>query len=313
MKKIAVVLLAALTIFAVGCSHQPAVSSVPDSSSGADSLAGTGFFGEDALESELADSAVSSAPPVSSAASSQAQKSASPAPESEQPTTVSITIPEGFTAAQIAARLEANKVCSAADFIKMAQTYDFSYYPLVKAIPSSQWRAYKLEGYLYPDTYQMYLNMKPQDAVGKFLRDAEESISGNYRYSGMTTDSIVTLASLIEREATDLENMKLVSSVFHNRLKSGQRLEADATIDYCNLTLFKANPPFSDDFKYHYNTYRFSGLPAGPICNPGANALRAAASPASTDYYYYCTANGKYYYQKTLEAHNAKLEELGLG
>lgn len=252
-----------------------------------------------------AESALSSDAAASSAASSGSSKA-------EDDNTVTLTFPEGFTLAQIGARLEAHNVCKKADFIKAAQSGDFSYFSTVKAIPSSSKRAYKLEGYLYPDTYEFYTNIKPDDVLYKLLLNTEQTVKEKYSYSGMTTDQVITLASIIEREADNADDMKKVSSVFHNRLKIGQRLEADSTRDYCTRYLLKPNGPFADQFKYYYNTYRCAALPAGPICNPGPAALNAAVHPASTDYYYFITANGKYYYQKTLEEHEAKLKELGM-
>lgn len=284
-------------------SSSPVLSGV--SSAAGESSGRSASSSPDSLPAETS-SAPSSGKPVSGGTSSQA-----PA-EPEQPDTVSLTFPEGFTLAQVGARLEAHNVCKKADFIQAAQTYNFNYYSLVKAIPSSSKRAYKLEGYLYPDTYEMYTNMKPQDAVGKFLRNAEQLIKGRYSYAGMTADQVITLASIIEREADNAADMKKVSSVLHNRLKAGQRLEADSTREYCNQYLLKPNGPFADKFKYYYNTYRCAALPAGPICNPGTAALEAAARPASTGYYYFITANGKYYYQKTFAEHSAKLKELGI-
>jgi UPF0755 protein len=321
MRKTAALLLAAFLLFAAGCS-KPAgaassgasVSSAPAQSAAASAESG-GAGGTQASETVSpaggAGTKSSAQESPGSAAASAVSRAASSA--EEKASTVKVTIPEGFTIAQIARRLEANGVCSAADFISMAQTYDFSYYPLVAAIPAGGHRAYRLEGYLYPDTYEMYVDMKPQDAVGKFLRNAEASIGGAYAYSGMTTDEVVTLASVIQGEAADSESMKMVSSVFHNRLKAGMQLDADATIDYCTQTLLSPNGPFADEYKYYYNTYRCSALPAGPICNPGSDALRAAVNPADTDYYYFFTApDGKYYYQKTLEEHEAALKQYGL-
>lgn len=299
MKRMAALLFAGTFLLLTACSGaaQKSASSASDSSA----------VSSDAVSSVLESSAPSSAGDVSSGSKAPSSSQAS----SKQDDTVALTFPEGFTIAQIGARLEAHGVCKKNDFIKSAQNYNFSYYPLVNAIPASSKRAYKLEGYLYPDTYQMYHNMKPQDAVGKFLRNSEQQIS-QYSYSGMTTDQLVTLASIIEREADNSTDMKMVSSVFHNRLKAGQRLEADSTRDYCTQTLLAPNGPFPDSFKYYYNTYRCASLPAGPICNPGAAALSAAAHPASTNYYYFITKNGKYYYQKTLEEHEAKIKELGM-
>lgn len=253
---------------------------------------------------------VSSVPDDTVAASKPAGDES--ADSSEVDNTVSITIPEGYTLAKIATKMEANGICSESSFLSTAQKYDFSYYPLIKALPASSQRAYKLEGYLYPDTYTFEKGAKPQDVIGKLLRGSEQRIDGQYHYSGMTTDQIVTLASIIEKEADDATNMKLVSSVFHNRLSKGMKLEADATITYCTYCLLSPYGPFADKFKYYYNTYRCAALPAGAICNPGRNALSAAANPASSDYCYYITKNGKYYYQKTLDEHNAKLNELGM-
>ena len=268
-----------------------AVSSLPASSS--DSPQGT--------SSSSSGSSSAPASPLSQARSSQP----------EEAETVRIAIPEGFTLSQIGDRLEANGVCKKTDFIDAAQNYDFSYYPLVKAISPDEHRYYKLEGYLYPDTYDFYIDMKPEDAVGKFLRNTESNIMDDYSYDGMTTDQIVTLASIIEREADDPDDMKKVSSVFHNRLKAGQRLEADATIVYVE-SYIKPNIGYADTYNAYYNTYKCSALPAGPICSPGADALDAAAHPADTDYYYFITANGQYYYQKTYDEHEEKLNELGL-
>ena len=195
----------------------------------------------------------------------------------------------------------------------MVNTYDFSYYPLVKAIPFTEHRAFKLEGYLYPDTYDFYIDMKAQDAIGKMLRGAEAKIGDRYPYSGMSTDEIVTLASVIEREAANLEDMKKVSSVFHNRLKIAQKLEADSTIDYIE---YFVKPNLSGDinrYNKYYNTYKCAKLPEGPICCPGANALSAAVNPDDTDYYYFVSdKSGKIYYAKTIAEHEENLVKVGI-
>jgi UPF0755 protein len=280
--------------------------------------------------SSAADSETASGKPNTTLSSSESQFSSSPlsnentissaatAPESqnvqsdETPKTVTVTIPEGFTLSQIAARLEANSVCSSEEFINAAQTYDFSYYPLVAKIEDNPNRCYKLEGYLYPDTYEFYIGMKPEDAVGKFLRNAERRIGDKYSYDGFSTDELITLASIIEREADDPDNMRKVSSVFHNRLKIGMILQADSTRDYCNIYLV---PQFGDKYNQYYNTYReqCTGLPAGPISNPGADALYAAAHPADTDYLYFATGTDhKYYYGATEEERDALMADAGV-
>ena len=315
-KKIYPLLLAALFAFLSACSSGRSNSSAPlssasdNSNSASGPVSGSGVpsvSSRNALPSSLNPS--SGAVVSSSSASSAVQASSG---TQEKAPTVKITIPEGFTLPQIAARLEAHGVCKADDFIKSAQTYDFSYYPLVAAIPSNPNRCYKLEGYLYPNTYEFYVGMKPQDAVGKFLRNTESQIGSKYSYSGMTTDQLITLASIIEREADDPDNMKKVSSVFHNRLKIGMILQADSTRDYCNLYLV---PKFGDKYNKYYNTYpnRSSGLPAGPICSPGADALAAAAKPADTDYLYFATGTDhNYYYGATQQDRDALMANAGV-
>lgn len=323
MKKIALLLLSCLLIFTAGCANaaQPGSSltaspgtSSADSGESSNSQESGVSSPSSSADSQNGSAAASSKKGTAQPSSVQTSpsKTAPSSPASSETATVTVTIPEGYTLARIAAKMDAAGVCKKADFIKSAQTYDFSYYPLVKSAPSGGRRAYKLEGYLYPDTYILNKNMKPQDVIGKFLRNAGQRISGRYGYSGMSTDQVVTLASIIEKEADDSSDMKMVSSVFHNRLNKGMRLQADSTIVYCTGCLLSPNGPFSDSYKYYYNTYRCAALPAGPICNPGATALSAAANPASTQYYYFFTKAGKYYYQKTLDEHKAKLKELGM-
>lgn len=311
MKRSVILFLSCLLIFTAGCSGntQPAISSAASSGQSASSEGGS----SSSTSSQNSSAAPSSKSPSSGTKQAQSSPSqASSGSSSSADTIVTVTIPEGYTLVKIAMKLDSAGICKQADFIHCAQTYDFSYYPLVKSAPSNSQRAYKLEGYLYPDTYTLYKNMKPQDVIGKFLRDSDQRISGSYSYSGMTTDQVVTLASILEKEADDAADMKLVSSVLHNRLNKGMKLQADSTITYCVYVLLSPNGPFADKYKYYYNTYRCAALPAGPICNPGATALSAAANPVSTQYYYFFTKNGKYYYQKTLEEHEAKLKEMGM-
>ncbi len=323
VKKIAASLLAVLLLLAASACSNGFPSAPDEASSGSESSSSASPPPSSAPASSAQSPAPSSSPP-SSAPASSARPASSPktgsktgqvpseAPKPEKAKTVRLTFPEGFTLAQIAARLEKNGVCTQKEFVKAAQTYDFSYYSLVKKIPASAKRAYKLEGYLYPDTYEFYTDMKPQDAVGRFLRNAESAIGSKYAYPGMTTDQVITLASIIEREADNADEMKKVSSVFHNRLKAKMILQADSTRDYCNNYLI---PVFGDSYKYYYNTYpgRAPALPAGPICNPGAAALSAAANPVKTDFLYFATGtNHKYYYGKTQAERDAQMKADGV-
>lgn len=156
---------------------------------------------------------------------------------------------------------------------------------------------FRLEGYLYPDTYQFYQNMKAQDAIGIMLRNADKRIVGKYDFK------TVILASIIQKEVPDAADMRKVSSVFHNRLndtKDFPYLGADATVFYLTKYVHAVDAAMGTDlvdkYKAYYNTNkRIHGLPAGPICSPGAEALDAAANPASTDDLYFISdSSGNY-------------------
>jgi len=229
--------------------------------------------------------------------------------------TIKVVIPEGFSAAQIGDRLQANGVCSKKDFLETINSYDFTYYSLVSKIPANTNRCFKLEGYLFPETYIFYLNMKPQDVIGKMLRVSEDRIGSKYSYTGMSTDDIIILASIIQLEAASLSDMQMVSAVFHNRRAKGMRLEADPTINYVERYLVPNISGDTDRYDKFYNTYRCLDLPAGAICNPGANALKAAVSPTAGITYLYFVTNintGIFYYANTWEDHVANCATVGV-
>ena len=232
-----------------------------------------------------------------------------------EPTTVKVSIPEGFSVPQIAKRLEEKKVCKAADFLSAVNNYDFSpfdYAPLLSGITSLPKRWYRLEGYLCPATYEFYIDMEPHNAVGKMLRAAYNSYGNKYAYPGWTFDQVLTLASIIEKETGKTSEMKKISSVFHNRLKKGIQLKSDATIyyieNYVRLFLTPAQHKANQDNNVYkdYNTYKCKALPAGPICSPSPAALDAAAHPADTPYLFFKSdANGVYHYSETGSEHVA--------
>ena len=226
---------------------------------------------------------------------------------------MTVTIPEGYSAPQIGELLEKNGVCSKSDFLLTLNTYDFTYYSLIAAIQEDKNRCYKLEGYLFPDTYNFNLDKPVADAVGVLLRGAESKINGVFSHPDLTTDQLVILASLIEKEAAGTEDMRKVSSVFHNRLNAGMRLQSDATIHYVERYLKPNLTGDIDRYNSFYNTYKCEALPAGPICNPSVRALRAAAEPAETDYLYFAAdSEGKFYYAATYEEHLRNCEKAGI-
>lgn len=209
---------------------------------------------------------------------------------------VSVLIPPGFSVGQIADRLEANKVCKKDAFLKAVNEADFSSFPLVKAIPANPNRCFRLEGYLFPDTYEFYTNSDPESVIKKFLQNAEKKIGTKYQYSGMSTYELITLASIIEKECGTSARSK-VSAVLHNRLKKGRKLQCDATIYYVEREIKPYITGDKNRYNAYYNTYNCSALPAGPVCNPSAKALEAAAAPAAGDYLYFGSrADGSYYF-----------------
>lgn len=176
-------------------------------------------------------------------------------------------------------------------------------FPFLKGLPSGA----TLEGYLYPDTYRVYKDQLPDALFRKQLQEFALQTSGfeNVASSqGRTLRDVVVLASMIEKEISRDADRPVAASVFMNRLKKGMRLQSDATLNYVLQTgrsqlsyeeLENASP---------YNTYRYEGLPPGPISNPGKASLDAALHPAETDYLYFLSdAQGKTYFAKTLEEH----------
>ena len=221
--------------------------------------------------------------------------------------TVKVTIPEGYSVAQVFNLLVKKGVCpNTAVLYDALNNYDFSKYSLVSEIEENKNRCFRLEGYLFPDTYEFYRLSKPEDAIGKFLRNTESQITTEDREKaeslGYSVDEILTIASLIEKEAGNAEQKSLISSVIHNRLKENMKLQLDASIYYVERYI---KPYITGDinrYNSYYNTYKCSALPAGPICNPGRASIQAALNPADTDYlYFYSDENGEYYFASTYE------------
>ena len=161
--------------------------------------------------------------------------------------TVTVTIPEGYSFMQVARLLEQKGVCSAEDFYNECQTYT----PQSFTIPISEDRCFRMEGYLFPDTYRFYINDNPRNVLVKMLNNFRDKV-------GDVSDETLILASIIEREARSEKHMKLVSSVFHNRLNNRKEflyLNADPTRDYVNKYI-TGNPLVSNQSKYAplYNT-----------------------------------------------------------
>lgn len=235
---------------------------------------------------------------------------------SQEEKSVKVTIVEGMTIRQIAARLEKKGVCSAEGFINALAEGEFDY-EFISQIEQNDDVYFALEGYVFPDTYEFYKDEDPETVAKIFLKTFQKrinSVKDELDASGLTLSQAVTLASIIQKEASDVKNMPQVASVFANRLASPDfpKLQSDVTIFYVNdnITPFVDDEARQKEYAKAYNTYKCSGLPAGPICNPGLDAIKAAISPADTDYYYFLTDNNaKYYYAETYEQHEANWAE----
>lgn len=219
-----------------------------------------------------------------------------------------IVIPEGYELRQIADLLSENGLVDRDKFMNEAENGNFDY-DFIKLIPK---RENRLEGYLYPDTYIFSYEENEHDIINKMLAAFNEKVVPEYNNSdGRTLDDIIIMASVIEREAANDEERPLVSSVFYNRIKIGMKLESCATVQY--ILKERKNVLSNSDTAIDspYNTYKYSGLPKGPIASPGISSVRAAISPADTNYLYFlATADGsKNLFSETFEEHNQKLRE----
>ena len=225
---------------------------------------------------------------------------------------VRVTFYEGMSMREIAKTLEENNVCDADEFIEYVEGTEFEY-DFYNLIPNRELRFRKMEGYLFPDTYDFYENENVSSVAKKFLRAFKtrvyDSLYDEILDAGMTLDEAITLASIIQEEASAVEQMGTVSSVFHNRMKNPSAglpmLQSDVTIFYVNDDIAPYQSKQTQDIYDAYNTYVCRGLTVGPICSPGVSAIKAAIYPEDTNYYFFVTdAEGKYYYSKYLEEHN---------
>jgi UPF0755 protein len=234
---------------------------------------------------------------------------------------VSVIIPEGYTVKQIAATLQAQGICSEDSFLRYLKTAPLPY-DFLSQQGSNVPQQRRFEGYLFPDTYRLLPNSSPAEVVqvmtSRFrqvmsdLMPAEllqgESLSSTP--VKMNLKQLVTLASIIEREALLDAERPLIAGVFYNRLKIGMPFGSCATVQY----ILEINKPVlslqDTEVESPYNTYQHAGLPPGPIATPGLNSLQAALSPAATEYYYFFAipdGSGQHAFSRTLAEHNAAI------
>lgn len=231
-------------------------------------------------------------------------------PANGQANNIRVTIPEGFEFRQIADRLAEKGLVNKNAFYAAAENAEFDY-DFIKDIPK---RENRLEGYLFPDTYSFVKGTDTEKTIiDAMLARFNELVYTPDHISrakelGMSMDEVVTLASVIEREALGDSDRKDVSSVFHNRLKSSDfpYLQSCATVQYI-LKERKAVLSVADTkIDSPYNTYRNKGLPVGPIASPGAASVEAALYPNKTDYLFFVMgSDGVHHFSKTYEEHLA--------
>jgi UPF0755 protein len=217
-----------------------------------------------------------------------------------------VTIPEGFTLKQIATLLEKSGVASAQEILAESRK--------VGLIEAFGFEGDSLEGYLFPDTYYFARGLPPEEIlkamVQRFHSVYGPGLKARQAEKGWSLHEVVTMASVVEKETSSRKEMPLIASVLVNRLRIGMPLQCDPTVIYGiedfdgNLTrehLLTPNP---------YNTYVNKGLPPGPICNPGLDALKAVLYPADTAYLYFVSKNdGTHLFSPTLREHNRAVEK----
>jgi UPF0755 protein len=217
-----------------------------------------------------------------------------------------VVVPEGFTMFDIARAIEAAGLGPTDDFLKVAQSDTALIADIAPNAPS-------LEGYLFPDTYQFSRMMSMQEMAGAMVKQFRQVarqiglLSGSHS-SDTAVGPTVTMASIVEKETAITEERPLVASVYYNRLAKNIALDADPSIIYAELLAGTYSGALHHgDMSFHspYNTYTHSGLPPGPIGNPGKSALEAALHPAQSDYFYFVAdAEGHHRFARTIEEHN---------
>jgi len=236
---------------------------------------------------------------------------------------VKVVFTEGMNILDIAKTMAENEVCTEKDFMTVLAEENFEEFEMIKDLKNIDEKYYLLEGYLFPDTYQFYKNENPKTALSKLLRncrDKLEIVNQLLKNSGRSLEEVIVLASIIQREAANVNDMYMVSAVLHNRLERGAerdifRLDCDSTIFYPYKTQADVPESAGENYTSSYNTYEISGLPMGAICNPGMDAIKAALLPSEegSEYFYFChSKDGVAYYAESAAQHQENLATAGL-
>ncbi len=245
--------------------------------------------------------------------------------------TATVLIPEGFTVMQIAERLEKKGVCTVEEFLRAVTEVDYSadydFIAALSGVDKTDYdaRIYKLEGYLFPDTYEFYVGCSGETVVRKMLDNFDTRLSTTIRASmsakGYTMDELIVLASIVQGEAGSTDDMAMVSRVLANRMADPvtyPKLQCDSTGDYVEKLIAGGNSSIST-VNTAYDTYEREGLPAGPINNPGLAAIKAVLTPSENEAvmkcYFFATDydTGITYYSETYNQHVSVCKRYGIG
>jgi UPF0755 protein len=217
-----------------------------------------------------------------------------------------VTIPEGYNIWQVATAMAAAGLVDEAEFLRLTSDETF--------LAELGVAFHTVEGYLFPDTYFFARRVGARNVIRTMVNRFHQSLPPNYEKRaeavGLTVPEAIILASIIEKETGTPEERRLVSAVFHNRLKRNMRLQTDPTVVYGRTDVTdRIRRRHLDDRDHPYNTYQIHGLPPGPIANPGRASLEAAVDPAPVSYLFFVSKNdGTHYFSNTYAEHNRAVD-----
>jgi len=230
-------------------------------------------------------------------------------------TTVKVVIPEGYTLLQTIRELNKSLDCTEEELLEAANSSVFEYDFLAE---KGEHELYRLEGYLFPDTYEFYTDESPVNVIDKFLKNFGKKYDADLRTaveeSAYTPKEVLTIAGMVEKEAKKDDERAKIAAVIYNRLKDKGNfpyLQIDATLLYTQAEHKTVLTNVDKELDTPYNTYKYKGLPPGPICSPGLKSLAAAINPEPDFPYYYYNArkDGSHYFSKTLNEHIANINK----
>jgi UPF0755 protein len=240
--------------------------------------------------------------------------------ETVKPETIRFTVPEGYSILQMAEKLDKEKLADKEEFLRLVDDpklpADSS---VLQSIPKDGKLRYRLEGYLFPETYEFPKDSTLNDMIVRMVSELERKLNElpegwkeKMAARGLNFHQLMTVASLVEREVVVDEERALVAGVIYNRLAKGMLLQIDATVQYA-LGEQKERLLYKDlEIDDPYNTYKYEGLPPGPIASPSLASIEAALYPAKSDYLFYVTkkdGSGEHLFARTFEEHERNIEE----